>query len=379
MDVHDQDQSSVGGVDLLQLIARNSKSLVGWPLLVGAVAFGATYLVQPVFTARSVFLPPQQPQSATAVAMQSLGALASLTGASVGARTPTDQYIALMQSVNVANRVIEARQLKAVYGTANGDDTRRALAAYVRIDAGKRSGLMSVEVDDTDPVRAASVANEYVEQLRRLTSELAVTEAQQRRAFFEQQLQKARDRLASAQGALQASGINEGALRAEPKAAADAYASVKARVMEAQVRLDALLRIATPQSAEVKLAHANLDALKSQLGRMEVAPKGEPSGDYLSTYREFKYQELLFDMFAKQFEMAKLDEAREGAVIQVVDVAQPPERPSRPQRVRTVMMAATGALGLVIAHLLVTTAWRKRKVMENCSRQMTPANTIGGS
>jgi uncharacterized protein involved in exopolysaccharide biosynthesis len=322
----------VGLLDLAIMVVSNIKLLLVVPLFAGLAVLGLTFVIRPTFTAKAVILPPQQQQSIAAVAMQSIGALAGLAGAAAGVKNPVDQYVALLQSAKVSNRIVEAYKLAGVYDAKTGQDARDALASNVRIAAGKKDGLVTVEVDDGDPVRAAAIANSYVDQLRKLTTELAVTEAQQRRVFFEGQLQQTRDRLTAAQRDLQGSGINEGALRAEPVAAANAYASIKAQVTAAEVRLRSMRGYMTENAPEFKVAQSNLSALQMQLVKAEAVDAGASAGDYIGKYREFKYQEALFELFAKQFELAKLDESREGALIQVVDMASPPERKSRPKR-----------------------------------------------
>ena len=221
-----------------------------------------------------------------------------------------------------------------------------------RIAVGKKDGLVSVEVDDEDPTRAAGIANAYVEQLRRLTSVLAVSEAQQRRAFFEKELKEARDQLAKAQQALQATGFNVGALRAEPRAAAESYARLRAEITAAEVRTQVLRGSLADSSPEVQRQLGQLSALRAQLARLEQATDTNAGPDYLSKFREYKYRETLFEMFARQYELARVDESREGALIQVVDVATPPEYKSKPKR-GFIAVAATLLSLLVIGSLLI--------------------------
>ncbi len=318
--------------DLLPLLRRHLLLLVLGPLLAGAAALGVTYLIAPTFTAATTFLPPQQSQSAASAAIASLGALSGLAGGAAGLRTPADQYISLMQSVTVSDRIIDQFKLLDVYGEKLRVDTRRRLAKNVRIAVGKKDGLITVEVDDTDPQRAADMANRYVEELRRMTETLAVSEAQQRRAFFEHHLQKARENLTRAQQVLQSSGYNQGALNAEPKAAAESYARLLAQATAAEVKLQALRDTLTETAPEIALQRATIGALRAQLARMETANRGNEGSDYIGKYRDFKYQEALFELYARQFELARVDESREGPLIQVVDKAAPPEKRSHPKR-----------------------------------------------
>jgi uncharacterized protein involved in exopolysaccharide biosynthesis len=314
-------------------LAERLKLLVLGPLAAGLVALGVTYLIKPTFTARTSFLPPQQQQSSALAALSSLGALGGLAGAAAGIRSPIDQFVSLLQSTTVAERMIDAFELMSVYGKEKRFEAREKLADNVRVAAGRRDGIISVEVDDHDPKRAAAMANRYVDELRRVTSELALTEAQQRRVFFERQLQQTRDRLTQAQVALQASGYSAGALKAEPRAAAERYARLQAEVTAAEVRLQTLRSAMVDTTPEVQQQQAQLGALRAQLARAELpARSNDQNADYVGKYREFKYQETLFELFARQFELARLDESREGVLIQVVDAALVPEHKSRPKR-----------------------------------------------
>jgi capsule polysaccharide export protein KpsE/RkpR len=132
-----------------------------------------------------------------------------------------------------------------------------------------------------------------------LISELALTEAQQRRVFFEGQLKKTRDDLTTAQQALQTSGFNPGALKAEPRAAAEGYARLKAEVTAAEVRLQTLRRNLADTTPEVALAQTTLAALRTQLGKIEVSTDLSGGPDYVSKFREFKYQRVCLDLFLR--------------------------------------------------------------------------------
>lgn len=330
------------------------------PLAAGMLTFGATYLIPPTFTASTSFLPPQQGQGGAATALAALGPLASLAGGSVVGRSTSDQYVALMRSVTVSDRLIDRFRLIEAYESRLRVDARRQLANKVRIELGKKDGLISVEVDDTNPERAAAIANRYVDELRQMTANLAVSEAQQRRVFFEQQLQQSRDRLAQAQQALQASEFTGAALRAEPKAAADGYAKLRAEVTAAEVRLQVIRANLTDSAPEVRQQQATLSALRGQLSQLEKSSAVAEGPGYIGRYREFKYQEALFELNARQFEIARVDESREGALIQVVDAATPPERKSKPQRSLLALAASALAFVLVSIYLLARSSFRRR-------------------
>lgn len=349
------------GITPLELgfvLAAHWKLLLLGTLAAAVLAAGATFLIKPTFTSRTVFLPPQHQQSAAASALAQLGNLSGLAGAAAGIRSPGDQYIALLESATVADRLIDEFKLMAVYEAEYRFEARRRLAENVRVSLGKKDGLITVEVDDHDARRAADIANRHVEELRRLTSQLALTEAQQRRAFFEAQLKSTRDQLTKAQQALQASGFNQAALRADARVAAEGYARLRAEATAAEVRLQALRRNLADTAPEVQQALSVAGSLRAQVGRLEEASDANGGPDYVSKFREFKYQETLFELFARNFELARLDESREGALIQVVDEAKPAEWKSRPKRALMTVTAALLALVLLVAFVIGRHAWR---------------------
>ena len=352
------DGPEIGLWELLQILGEHWKLIVAGTLLAGVGAFGIASLIAPTFTARTTLLPPQQQQSAASAALSQLGALGGLAGGAV--KSPAEQYVALLESVTVADRIIDAYKLLEVYDAKYRQDARKVLKSNVRIAAGKKDGMLSIEVDDHDPKRAAAMANSYVEGLRQLTSTLAVSEAQQRRVFFEQQLEQTKDKLTKAQVALQSSGFSQGALKAEPKAAAEGYARLRAEATGAEVRLQSMRRMLAEGAPELLQQQATLAALRDQLARVEQRDTAGNDSGYVGKYREFKYQETLFELFARQYELARVDESREGGLIQVVDVATPPERKSKPTR-SLIALAAALFFGLALSGFAIVRDIHRKK------------------
>lgn len=347
----DDDTISLG--DLFDALRSGWKAIVLASLAAGIVGAGVAFVLPPIYTARTIIVPPQQQGGTMASALSSLGALAGLAGGAI--KSPAEQYVSLMNSVTVTDRIITQFKLQDVYDEEYRVDVRKRLEKNVSITPGKKDGLIIIEVDDKDPQRAAGMANAYVEGLRLMTNTLAVTEAQQRRAFFEGKLSETKDKLTQAQIDLQSSGFNPGALKAEPKSAAEGYAKLRASITAAEVRLQGMQRMLADSAPEVIQLQTLVSAQKAELAKLEssVDPVGKigGGGDYVTKYREFKYQETLFDLFARQYELARVDESREGALIQVVDVATPPEKKSKPRRGLIILGAATA--GMLIGALWV--------------------------
>lgn len=358
----EDDGPGISLAELGAMLARRWRLVGAATLAAGLAGLGVAFLIPNWYMASTVILPPQQQQSSAASALAQLGALAGLAGGLTNVKSPADQYVALMQSTTVSDRIIDQFKLQAIYDKEYRQDTRMKLRENVRFGVGKKDGLITVEVDDREPARAAAIANAYVEQLRHMTNALAVSEAQQRRMFFEQQLAQTKERLAAAQAALEESGISQGALKVEPKTAAESYARLRAQATAAEVRLQTLRRMLAENTPEVMQQQAALNALREQVARAERQDDGRGGSDYINKYREFKYQEALFDIFVKQYELAKVDESREGALIQVVDAAQPPERKAGPKRAFIAVSAAL--LALLAASLYVVGAGLRQRSPE---------------
>ncbi len=349
-------------VEVVRLLFSKARLVIGGSLLAGVVAVGLSFLITPTFTAATVILPPAPSSSSTGLAMlagQLGGALGGLAGAAASIKNPTDQYVSMLESRNVADRLIERFNLKVAYDRELMVETRDELAERTRIVAGMKDGLITIEVDDDDPTRAAAMANAYSDELRRLTTDFAIGEASQRRAFFEAQLKQVREALTVAEQDLGTSGITDEALKAAPDAAITTMARLHAKITAQEVTIQSLSGFVTEDHPDLRVARAEMAALKSQEARMHgpTTPDG-PSSGYMSKYREFKYNLALFEIIAQQYELARLDEARESKNIQVIDIATAPERKSRPKRgligVVVTILASISIAGVVVfSHLRV--------------------------
>lgn len=357
---------------LLQVIAENLRLLVLGSLAAGVAALGISFLITPTFTATTTFVPPQQQQSSAAAILQTLGALGGIAGAAAGIKNPADQYVAFVESNSIRNALIDRFKLIERYDVDFRDDARKAMAEkYVRVSAGRKDGLVTIEVDDYDPKFAAEMANAHLEELTRLLGRLAVTEAQERRLFFERELKKVKEGLVKAELALKATGINESAIKASPEAAVESIAGLMAQVAAKEVQLGAMRNYLTESAPDFKRAQSELVALRAQLARAEKDTVTTAGGsDYVAKYRDFKYYETLFELMAKQYEIARVDESREGAVIQVVDAALPPERKSKPKRGLITAIASFAALFLLLLFVFVRQGLRNARQIPDVAQKL---------
>ena len=367
-DIQNDDEISL--LDLLQVIVDNLRLLVLGPLVCGLAALGYSFTIPPTYTAKTQFLPPQQQQISAASMLASLGVLGGLSGAASGLKSPAEQYIAFMKSLSVQYALIERFKLVEKYEAKLKIDARMALTDSVRI-ASSKDGLITVEVDDKDPKFAADLANAHVEELRNLLTRLAVTEAQQRRMFFEKQLQVTKENFTKADLALKSSGINSSVLKSSPASAVEAVARLKAGISVQEVKLGTMRNYLTESSPDFNQALSELASLKTQLAKAE---KEEPSShgatDYVARYREFKYQETMFEFFAKQFELAKVDESREGAAIQVLDIAEPPETKAKPKKAMIAVIATLASGFALLLFVFLKCAFKNASKHEETKLRM---------
>jgi len=356
------EDAEVSLLDLLQIVADNLRLLVGGSLLTGLLALGVCFVVPPTFTASTSFMPPQQQASGAASLLSSLGALGGLAGAANGLKNPSDQYVAFLKSRSVQDALIDRFDLIKRYDEKYRQYATKELEQRARVKSGK-DGLITVDADDEDPQFAATLANAHVEELGKLLSRLAVTEAQQRRLFFEKQLSATNDKLVKAEQALRSSGVSASVLKSSPVAAVEGLAKLKAAIAAQEIKLASMRGYLAESAFEFKQAQTELAAMRSQMARLESADPGPEAGgkdssSYIAKYRDYKYFETLFELFSKQYEIARVDESREGAVIQVVDVAVAPELKSKPKKAIIAVLATLAAGFALLIFVFVRQALR---------------------
>jgi tyrosine-protein kinase Etk/Wzc len=354
-------------------VVDNLRLLVLGPLLAGLAALGIAFLIPPTFTAKVQFIPPKQQQSSAAAALSDLGLLGGAAGAIAGVKNPADQYAGLAKSRSIADALVDRFKLLERYDRKVREDARKELGDNTRVLVGAKDGLISIEVDDKNPQTAAEISNAYVEELRKLLNRVALTESQQRRVFFEKQVQEAKAGLVRAELALKASGVDGMALKVSASAALEGVARLKAQISVQEVKIAAMRGYLADSAPDFKQAQTELAALRNQ---MDKADKSEGasggSSDYVARFRDFKYQETLLALYMRQFELARVDESREGAVIQVVDAAQAPERKSKPKKglVAVITALTTGMLLLlfIFVRKAVRSAGQSAETAEKMAR-----------
>ncbi len=347
-------------MDVLTALGEEKLTFVAVTFVACLIGVASSLLMTPIFSARAVIMPAQQGGGASS-ALASLGALSGLAGLSGfagGIKSSDEMYIALMRSQTVQLSLIDKLALKDRYHSKTTEDARQSLNSAVSLRSDKKSGLITVEAQDTDPQFAAKLANAQVAELSLLLGHLAITEAQQRRLFYEQQIDKTQQSLAVVEArlrqALGKSGLQMTSLMAE--GAIRGGADIRGQIVAREIQLQALGRFITPQNPEMQRLSSELSALRAQLAKFEQGSGHNSSATPLQqeaaiAYRDLKVQEAKLEAFVRQLEVAKMDEAKEGPAVQVLDVALPPELRSEPKRRKmvTAYLVIGALLGLVMA------------------------------
>jgi uncharacterized protein involved in exopolysaccharide biosynthesis len=351
--------SEVSLIELLTLLLRRKRFILGTALIMGVMGAGIAYFLPVSYSAEAVIMPPQQQQSS--LASFAAGALGGLAGGSMasqlGLKSPADLYIGILGSRTITDDVIERLHLREVYKKKFLSDTRKALAKHVSFTSGKDS-LIKITAEDHDARRAADLANAFVDELHKQNSRLAITDAAQRRLFFEQQLASERDALANAEIALKNTEQSTGMLAPTGQAEAliRAAAQLKAEIVSREVKLRAMRSFATDENPQLQILEQEIKGFQSQLANIEA--DGQPNSkfelsagklpeaslEYIRKFRDLKYHETLYELLAKQYEAARIDEARQAPLIQVVDRAAVPDRKSWPPRGLFALIAAAAGM-----------------------------------
>ena len=338
-------ETSTGLSILLSLAAERRKLMGGMALAIALLSLAIALLMPNRYTATVVILPPQQSSPPGAAMMAQLGNLGAMASAASGLsiKNPNDQQVALLKSRTVEDAVAARFHLQELYHRKYLSSTRKHWESVTKADNGLKDGLIRLSVTDHDPRRAADLANGWVDEYRHICASLAITEASQRRLFFERQLDAAHHDLTRAEEEMKETEQRTGVIELEGQARAMiASASVlRAQVAAKQVEIQAMRQFAADQNPDLERARQELRGMEGQLASMDVAsdrqtgdlvtPKGrvtQASLDYMRALREVKYRETILELLTRQYEAARVDEAREGSLVQIVDAAAIPDRPT---------------------------------------------------
>lgn len=369
MPVNEVDDDEINLLDLLLVLARNWKMIVGSMTATFLLACGATLLMPNVYTATARLLPPQQEKGGLGAMLAGMGDLAALAGISAGGGSG-ELYVGMLQSRRVADTIIERFGLMERYEWEKRADAYKGLAAKVRASADKKTGFIAISVDDEDPQFAAELANAYVEELQKLNVQINLNSAGRERIFLEERLSVVKADLTAAEDRLREFQQTNKAIKIDAQATAviESIARLRGEIASKEVELGVLLTSQTEQNPQVRAARETVGQLQSQLRRLEESSAGKAVSNnsiitvadvpgvglqYARLLRDYKVQETLYELLTKQYEIAKISEAKNTSALQVLDEAAVPDRKSKPKRALIVLMAtfAIGFLAVLFAFI----------------------------
>ena len=359
----EQETNEINLLDYLIVLVKRKKLITSVTLAAILAAAVISLILPSKYKAETKILTPQQGSSSMASQfVNQLGGAGVFAGGALGVKTPNDFYIEMLKSRAVLDRIIDRFDLTNSYKTKSRENVRSILIEKMlsaRDD--KKSGIITIGVEDRNPQKAADLANAFVEELKNVSQGLAITEAAGRRLFFEEQLKDAKEALIKSEEALRGFQEKTGAVKIEEQAKVviEGMAQLRAQIAAKEVELKVMRTYSTSSNPDLQKTEEALKGLKAELGKLEARGGSKhdtfmPAGrmpeirtEYTRKIRDFKFNETLFELLTQQYEAAKLDEARDSAIIQVIDRAIPPEKRFKPKRTQMVMIA--GIAGLVIS------------------------------
>lgn len=374
-------------LDILVVLADYRRVILWITAVSVLLAIVVSLLLPKRYMATVTVLPPRQGSSlgtmlesqlsglGSSSSLGGLAGMAALAGNSLGLKSPNSRYVGMFRSRIVEDEVIQQFGLMKEYRDKYLTDARNTFEHKTTVDGNAKDGMIHISVEDRNPQRAAAIANAYVDDFRKLSEHLAVSDAQDRRDFFQRQLEQAKDNLANAEEALKATELKTGLIEINSQARAliESVASLRAQIAAREMIIQGMRTYATGQNAQLTQQEQELGSLRAQLAKLGgdqdtedglIVPKGkvpEAALEYVRRLRDVKYYETIFEVLARQFELAKLDEAKQGSTVQVVDPAVVPDKRSFPKRSLIVIGAAIGGLMLGIFAALALSALRRMK------------------
>lgn len=342
-------------LEYLLVIARHWRLIAKVCLLVFVLACLVSLLMPNKYVATTRLMPPNEGKGGLAAMLGGMGELAALAGVSAGGSSG-DLYVGMLKSRTVADAIIDRFQLMEVYDVEHRSEMHKKLERLVKVNLGKKDGIITVSVEDKQPQRSADIANAYVDEVQKLNLKLSLGSASRQRAFLEERLTVVKQDLSRAEEALRVfqKGSNAIKLDDQAKAIIETIAQLKGQIVSKEVELGVARSFQTDQSPEVRAIREGLAGLRGQLRQLEQSSEGKKvSGDifisttsvpdvglqYARVMREFKVQETLYELLTKQFEIAKIEEARDTPTLQVLDLAVAPDRKSKPARLMNILTA----------------------------------------
>jgi uncharacterized protein involved in exopolysaccharide biosynthesis len=347
-------------------------------------------LIPNQYTSTTQLMPPDNQSSSSSMAMMAAtlakgaGALSSVAGDLLTLKSSGAMFVGVLRSQTVQDRLVQQLDLRNVYGKRLNVDARQKLDENTFITEDRKSGIITINVTDHDKQRAAALANSYVEQLNSLVAQLSTSSAHRERVFLEDRLSAVKKNLDEDANQLAqfSSKNNTLDIRDEGRAMLDAAAGIAGQMIAAQSQLEGLRQIYTDSNPRVRSLNAHVAELRKQLDKLGGAkvPTGatgdqaavDPTSDmpypsiqklpllgvkYADLYRQVKIQETVYELLTQQYEMAKVQEAKEIPSVKTLDPARVPERKSFPPRLLIILSGMCLAIVIAVVWVLGSIRW----------------------
>jgi uncharacterized protein involved in exopolysaccharide biosynthesis len=384
--------------DQLRLVWKHRKFLIRAGALALAASTVVAFSIPTSYTSTAQLMPADQQSTGgmammAAMAAKTGGDLGTVAGDLLGLKSSGALFIGVLRSETSQDRLIQQFDLRKVYGKRLVMDARAKLDGNTSITEDRKSGIVTISVTDRSPQRAAALANAYVDQLNSLVSELSTSSAHRERVFLEERLKVVKGDLDDASNQLAQFSSKNSTLdiQQEGKAMLDAAGTIAGEMIAAQSELEGLRQIYTDNNSRVRALNARVAELRKQLERLgggdakNTDPAATPSGQaadgapgqvaglpyptirnlpllgakYTDYYRRAKIQETVYELLTQQYELAKVQEAKETPSVKVLDPARIPERKSFPPRSRIVLLGTCLGSALSVIWVLGSARWKE--------------------
>jgi capsule polysaccharide export protein KpsE/RkpR len=379
-------------VKRLGLLWEQRRFLFRWAAIGLVASIIIAFLIPPRYTSTTRLMPPDQAGQGMASMLATLGkAVGDIGGIGggegLGVKTTGDMFMGVLRSRTVADDLINKFDLRKIYGVRRYEDARKRLSALTDISSDRKSGIITVTVSDRSPERAAALGREYVEALNSLVITLNTSSAHKERVFLEERLSQVQHGLEQAEKDFSQFASKNTALdvKEQGRAMIGAAAELEGQLIAAETELEGLRQIYTPGNVRVREVQARVDEYRHQLQKMggkasygaeEGPPNGNPTDQnpdlypsirqlpilgvtWSDLFRRTKVQETVFETLTKQYELAKVEEARETPSVKVLDVADVPEQKSFPPRRIVVILGTFFFFVLSCVWVLAHARWQE--------------------
>lgn len=387
----DVSQGNPSSVDRLRLLWENRRILFRSTLYALLASTLVALLIPVRYESTARLMPPDNQSAsglATAVAAMSgnAGGLAGIAGDVLGLKSTSDVFVGILSSRTVQDKLIQEFDLKRLYRDRRMEDARKDLASHTSISVDRKSQIITIGVTDHDPKRAAAMGQAYVEELNRLVAELSTSSARRERIFLEERLQAVSKDLESAEKEFSQFSSKNSAIdiKEQGKAMVEAAATLQGQLIAAESELQGLRQIYTDNNVRVRSVGARIAELKHQLekiGGKDENPPAKPGQQenasaeqqdslypsirklpllgvaYADLYRTTRVQEAVFETLTKEYELAKVQEAKEIPTVKVLDTPNVPDKKSFPPRTLITLLGTLLGLGLAMTWVVGKTRW----------------------